>query len=69
MSPSPDRDRDTVLDPAIVAASIDFPDGKKKRSNSEATEYPRRRATIAVRLFLLRIASFIASQLCRSRGC
>ncbi|GES62730.1 Zn(II)2Cys6 transcription factor [Aspergillus terreus] len=48
MSPSPDRDRDTVLNSAIVAASIDFPDGKKKRSNSEATEYPRRRATIAL---------------------
>lgn len=25
--------------------------GAKKRSNSDATEYPRRRATIAVRVF------------------
>ncbi|KAL4889120.1 hypothetical protein BDV59DRAFT_210531 [Aspergillus ambiguus] len=54
MSPSPERDRDAILDSAIVASTNDFQSVKKKRSNSEATEYPRRRATIACQICRLR---------------
>lgn len=49
MSPSPQRDRDTHVEAvAAVTASDDFQSSKKKRSNSDVVEYPRRRATIAV---------------------
>jgi hypothetical protein len=51
MTPSPERD--LVLDSATSAGATEFQVSKKKRSNSELTEYPRRRATIAVRIFFL----------------
>ncbi|KAL4923202.1 putative C6 finger domain protein [Aspergillus undulatus] len=53
MSISPDRDRDGILDPNSPAASNDLNE-KKKRSHSDATEYPRRRATIACQICRLR---------------
>ncbi|KAL4949145.1 hypothetical protein BDW69DRAFT_80817 [Aspergillus filifer] len=49
----PDRDRDGLLDSNSSAASNDLT-GTKKRSNSDATEYPRRRATIACQICRLR---------------
>jgi hypothetical protein len=48
MTPSPERD--LVLDSATAGGTTEFHVSKKKRSNSELTEYPRRRATIAVRI-------------------
>lgn len=48
MSPSPEHDGDELLDAATAVPSNDFQASKKRRSNSEVTEYPRRRATIAV---------------------
>ncbi|KAF9883445.1 hypothetical protein FE257_003443 [Aspergillus nanangensis] len=54
MSPSPEMDEDILLDTIISAPSHDFQTDKKKRSNSEATEYPRRRATIACQICRLR---------------
>ncbi|KAL4916885.1 hypothetical protein BDW62DRAFT_92437 [Aspergillus aurantiobrunneus] len=53
MSVSPERDREGNLDPNSSAVSNDLL-GKKKRSNSEVTEYPRRRATIACQICRLR---------------
>ncbi|KAL4735145.1 hypothetical protein BDV11DRAFT_196595 [Aspergillus similis] len=52
MSSSPERDREGILDSA--SASLNELLNKKKRSNSEATEYPRRRATIACQICRLR---------------
>ncbi|BAE65369.1 unnamed protein product [Aspergillus oryzae RIB40] len=55
MSPSPQRDRDTHVEAvAAVTASDDFQSSKKKRSNSDVVEYPRRRATIACQICRLR---------------
>ncbi|KAL4781919.1 hypothetical protein BJX76DRAFT_333958 [Aspergillus varians] len=53
MSISPERDREGILDPNSPAVSNVLL-GKKKRSNSDATEYPRRRATIACQICRLR---------------
>lgn len=41
----------TLLADEMDPGSGDELSGTKKRSNSDATEYPRRRATIAVRVF------------------
>ncbi|PKY05330.1 hypothetical protein P168DRAFT_234414 [Aspergillus campestris IBT 28561] len=57
MSASPDQDRGVSLEVAVshaAMASHDLQISKKKRSNSEATEYPRRRATIACQICRLR---------------
>ncbi|PTU18655.1 hypothetical protein P175DRAFT_0483955 [Aspergillus ochraceoroseus IBT 24754] len=54
MTPSPERDRDGILDSNSSAVSNDFQIHKKKRSSSEVTEYPRRRATIACQICRLR---------------
>jgi hypothetical protein len=49
MSSSPERERESRVDVANTATVSDnFQTSKKKRSNSDVTEYPRRRATIAV---------------------
>ncbi|GFF56803.1 C6 finger domain-containing protein [Aspergillus udagawae] len=52
MTPSPERD--LVLDSATAGGTTEFQVSKKKRSNSELTEYPRRRATIACQICRLR---------------
>ncbi|KAJ5605918.1 hypothetical protein N7510_008699 [Penicillium lagena] len=48
MSPSPEKE---VL---LMSPASELSGGKKKRSNSEAAEYPRRRATIACQICRLR---------------
>ncbi|KAL4869958.1 hypothetical protein BDV12DRAFT_67648 [Aspergillus spectabilis] len=53
MSTSPERDREGILDFNSSAVSNELA-VNKKRSNSEATEYPRRRATIACQICRLR---------------
>ncbi|KAL4937456.1 hypothetical protein BDV06DRAFT_73440 [Aspergillus oleicola] len=53
MSGLPDRDRDGLPDFDCSAPSNDLGE-IKKRSNSDATEYPRRRATIACQICRLR---------------
>jgi hypothetical protein len=52
MTPSPERD--LVIDSATAGGTTEFQVSKKKRSNSELTEYPRRRATIACQICRLR---------------
>ncbi|KAL2872242.1 putative C6 finger domain protein [Aspergillus lucknowensis] len=53
MSSSPERDREGILDSNSSAVSNELA-SKKKRSSSEVTEYPRRRATIACQICRLR---------------
>ncbi|KAL4877922.1 hypothetical protein BJY04DRAFT_121981 [Aspergillus karnatakaensis] len=53
MSTSPERDREGIANSNSSAMSNDLM-STKKRSNSEATEYPRRRATIACQICRLR---------------
>ncbi|RDW90896.1 putative C6 finger domain protein [Aspergillus mulundensis] len=53
MSTSPERDREGIFDSNSSGVSNELVN-KKKRSNSEATEYPRRRATIACQICRLR---------------
>jgi hypothetical protein len=47
MSPSPDKEPTSEV---IDSKPNDTPVNPKKRSSSDAVEYPRRRATIAVRM-------------------
>jgi hypothetical protein len=47
MEMPPEKEADLAADFTASDTSL----GKKKRSNSEAAEYPRRRATIAVSAF------------------
>ncbi|KAE8385869.1 hypothetical protein BDV23DRAFT_13608 [Aspergillus alliaceus] len=54
MSSSPERDRDIIDAASTATISNDLRMSKKKRSNSEVTEYPRRRATIACQICRLR---------------
>lgn len=52
MSISPERDRELPFDSNSPTGLNELAD-KKKRPSSEATEYPRRRATIAVCIFTM----------------
>ncbi|KAF7594280.1 hypothetical protein BBP40_009680 [Aspergillus hancockii] len=55
MSSSPEREREIRIEVASTATVSDgFQTSKKKRSNSDVTEYPRRRATIACQICRLR---------------
>ncbi|GAQ06932.1 hypothetical protein ALT_4253 [Aspergillus lentulus] len=58
MTASPERD--LVLDSATAGGTSEFQVSKKKRSNSELTEYPRRRATIALTHEEHRSARYVA---------
>lgn len=55
MSPPPPEGEN--YDHIIAASEVGYISSQKKRSNSDATEYPRRRATIAVGAHALSLCS------------